>query len=249
MSLAELKYIHDSMLDIIDIKKIDSILNGDVGKIMSSSPHDIKLVSDMKIDQYLRHVLKKNFQFSILSEENRESWELNQGISWIIDPLDGSFNYLKRIPYYTVSIALAVDGQPVLGYIYDICRGDVYTGYKNGGVFKNGVILEKPKQTLPQDSLMTTGFPTYLVEENDINLFWSELKDYQKKYKKIRMLGCASCSLLMVINGESKRYHERNIAFWDVAPALLMCRELGLAVKENFIPSLFSNVIVDNTAI
>jgi fructose-1,6-bisphosphatase/inositol monophosphatase family enzyme len=162
--------------------------------------------------------------FNIISEELDENLMLENDYNWILDPLDGSFNYLRGIPMYCISLALWKGFEPVLGVIYDLTNDDIYHGIIGGGAFKNDVKIMVSKISSYSDAVLCTGFPVnFSYTENKI----IEFADNVKKYKKIRLFGSAALSLSFVASGITDAYMEENIMIWDVAAGIAIVKAAG----------------------
>lgn len=185
---------------------------------------DIKTEADQAADAILLDGLS-SAGIPILSEESGSN--LDAGISepcWIIDPLDGTFNFVRGFPACCVSVALWDKLKPVLGVIYDFATDRLYSGTVGGGASCNGKPIQvSTVQTFSQAALVT-GFPSSR-DFGDQSLH-NSIKRIQK-FKKIRMIGSAALSLAYVSRGFVDAYHEEDIWLWDVAAGLALVRAAG----------------------
>ena len=197
-------------------------------KVIAYLPRDVKVEADGQLNQFIRGGLKKETAFPILSEEDSLSSDFNfQGPLWIIDPLDGSLNYSKNIPFSCISIALWEDLKPKLGVIYDSNRNELFEGIVGEGAWLNGKPLKMETSVSKENAILCTGFPTGR-DFSDSSL--KEFVEEVKAYKKIRLFGSAALSLAYVASGRADSYHEDSIAIWDIAAGLALVKAAGGAI-------------------
>ena len=159
-----------------------------------------------------------------MSEEEDNNVIQKNEYNWILDPLDGSLNYMRGIPMYCISLALWKGFEPVLGVIYDLTKNDIYHGINGSGAFKNDVKIMVSKISRFSDAVLCTGFPVnFSYTDNNI----IEFADNVKKYKKIRLFGSAAMSLSLVASGIIDAYIEENIMVWDVAAGIAIVKAAG----------------------
>jgi len=200
---------------------------------------EIKLDVDMELDSFFRCFLEKESGFGVYSEESLGVDPLKE-TCWIVDPLDGSLNYSKGIPFYTSSIALWENGRPLLGYIFDYSHKAFYLSQKGLGAKVNG---KKISVSSPDSHLIkATGIPSFTAIESGLDLFKESLANYMK----LRWLGCASLSLCYVAEGKIDAYEERGIKLWDVAAGISMVLEAGGKVEMNFNQDGTLNLLASN---
>lgn len=183
---------------------------------------DIKLSVDRGAERLILDALRKKTDFAILSEEKgllRGKGHNGEGnkLRWIVDPLDGSLNFLRGIPSCCVSIALWEENRPILGAIYDFNREELFTGIAGTGAWLNGHSIEVSKISAENEAVLFTGFPAKADYSSQA------LKNYIDQvriFKKVRLLGSAALSLAYVAAGKGDAYFERDIMLWDVAAGL-----------------------------
>jgi len=197
--------------------------------ISTSTEHDIKLVGDKKAEDFIFNSLIKKSRFPIFGEES--GWKKPQydGLPyWIIDPIDGTVNYLQGIPICCISIALIYENRPVMGVIHDFNREETFTAINNAGAHLNGESIYVSKKLKSQDAILATGFPTQA--HNSINKINKTVNTFSQ-WKKIRMLGSAALSLAYVASGRIDAYHENSIMLWDIAAGWVLVEEAGGVVS------------------
>lgn len=177
----------------------------------------------------------------ILSEEGFGDQQLSDlaGHVWIVDPLDGTLNFVKQHDRFGIMLALYVDGQPTLGYIMDAVNADLYHGGNGWGVFKNDHRLPTPVNTSLHDSLIAIS--SSLILDNVANL-----PQVARQASGLRMYGSAAMEMIGVLTGELGAYIS-HLRPWDLAPGRVLAEELGLTVKsidDDGISVLSSNLVL-----
>ena len=127
--------------------------------INSDAGRDIKIAADVESENIILNFLKENSGFSILSEESGMIQRNDRRFTWIIDPLDGSLNYLRGIPFCCVSIGLWHEQSPILGVVNDFHHSELYTGIAGKGAWINGVKIRISSVNEKKRALLCTGFP------------------------------------------------------------------------------------------
>lgn len=145
--------------------------------------------------------------------------------NWIVDPLDGTTNFIHGIPAFSVSIALEQNKELVLGVVYEISRDECFYAWKSGGAFLNGKPISVSKTDSVQNSLIATGFPFYNFEKLEayINLF----RVMTQKCQGLRRIGSAAVDLAYTACGRFEAYYEYNINLYDIAAGIVLVREAG----------------------
>lgn len=202
------------------------LLNPEISgkKVTSNAGRDVKITADIKSENIIINILKERSNFSILSEETGEIKGRGQNFTWIIDPLDGTLNYLHNIPLCCVSIGLWQGRHPILGVVYDFYHSELYTGIADKGAWLNGRNIKNSSVNKKENAVLCTGFPI------NTNFSMKNLSGFIKKvreYKKVRILGSAALSLVYVASGRADAYIERDIMIWDVAGGLAIAKGSG----------------------
>lgn len=159
-----------------------------------------------------------------IAEEGTETL-LGDELNWIIDPLDGTTNFIHGIPTYAVSIALKHNNDLVIGVIYEINRDECFYAWKDSLAFLNGEVIHVSEATELSKSLIATGFPYYDFKRQNayINLF----NDVMQKCHGLRRIGAASVDLAYTACGRFDAYFEYNLKPWDIAAGLLIVKQAG----------------------
>jgi myo-inositol-1(or 4)-monophosphatase len=190
------------------------------------SGREFKLNVDLLLNEYICKELSKT-NIAILSEESFfiDKKYSNTDLLWIVDPLDGSYNFMRGHGPSAISIALWGDEKPIFGVIYDFESKGLSWGGKEFGSWtdaKPNLILSKSEVS---NSLVFTGFP---VRFNGLSAKEKyAYLDLLQKFNKVRMIGSATCSLLKVAQGKGEAYFEKMIMIWDVAAGIAIVEGAG----------------------
>jgi len=172
-----------------------------------------------------------------IAEESEDIYREKE-FNWIIDPLDGTTNYICNLPIYCTSVALAKGDEIIIGVIYDPTHNECFYAWKNGGAFLNGSpISVSPTQNLIR-SLVATGFPYDDFDRYEEYIRF--LGTLTKKTRGLRRLGSAAIDLAYVACGRFDTFYEYGLNAWDVAAGALIVKEAGGKVtdfkgKEDFV--------------
>jgi myo-inositol-1(or 4)-monophosphatase len=197
--------------------------------IHQKSRHDFVSEVDYKAEQEIINIIRNAFpDHAILAEESGE----HQGNDyiWVIDPLDGTTNYLHGFPQYAVSIALKVKGKIELGVVYDPSRDELFTAERGGGAMLNNRKIRVTKQTRLDGALLGTGFPFKTDEHLDAYL--AMFRPLCVATSGIRRAGAAALDLAYVACGRLDGFWEIGLQEWDIAAGLLLIQEAGGVVTD-----------------
>ena len=156
--------------------------------------------------------------------------ERKEGLNWIIDPLDGTTNFVHGVPCYCISIGLADGSDMLVGVVLEVTRNECFSAWKGGGAWLNGMAIRVSQRRRLQDSLLATGFPydDFGREEQYMDL----LRALMHKSRGIRRLGSAAADLAYVACGRFEAFYEYGLNPWDVAAGALLVREAGGTVTD-----------------
>ncbi|MFZ3219316.1 MAG: inositol monophosphatase family protein [Rhodoferax sp.] len=158
-------------------------------------------------------------------ESGREHGAQDSEFVWIIDPLDGTTNFIHGLPIYCVSIALAVKGKIEQAVVYDPTRNDLFTATKGRGAYLNDRRLRVSKRTQLRESLISTGFP-FRPGDNFSN-YLAMMGDVMQRTAGLRRPGAAALDLAYVAAGYTDGFFETGLQPWDVAAGSLLITEAG----------------------
>ena len=161
----------------------------------------------------------------IAEESGSEHGAKDSEYVWIIDPLDGTTNFIHGFPVYCVSIALAVRGKVEQAVIYDPSRNDLFTATKGRGAFMNERRIRVSKRTQLKESLISTGFP-FRPGDNFKN-YLNMMGDVMQRTAGLRRPGSAALDLAYVAAGHTEAFFETGLSIWDVAAGSLLVTEAG----------------------
>jgi len=181
--------------------------------------------ADFESEALIVHVLKARFPAcGFLTEEGGHTLGSDPERLWIVDPLDGTTNFLHGVPYFAVTIALVERNQVVAGVTFDPMRDEVFTALLGDGASLNGTRLQASRTVDLADCLMTTGTPMLDRPRPD---FIPKLDHLLSRVGGLRSMGSAALDLAYVAAGRSDAYWEDGQALWDVAAGCLLVSEAG----------------------
>ncbi|MFC5271042.1 inositol monophosphatase family protein [Adhaeribacter terreus] len=222
----------------------------DASKIEHKGFNDLVSYVDKEAEKQLVDALKKLLpEAGFITEEGTESTR-KEIYNWIIDPLDGTTNFMHALPVFSISVALMQGNEIVLGVIYEINRDETFSAWKNGGAFLNNKPIKVSKAEKLADSLVATGFPyTTFGKMQD---YLKILGAFMAKSHGVRRLGSAAVDLAYVACGRFEGFFEFNLNAWDVAAGVLIVREAGGNVttfKEAGDPVFDREIVASNSAV
>jgi myo-inositol-1(or 4)-monophosphatase len=223
-------------------KKISSL------KITDKDAQGVASNADTESEQLIIKGIKKNFPHHLIlaeelaykefhGEKARYDFLKEKEWVWIIDPLDGTTNYLSGMDYYCVCISLVHWGMPITGVVYRPTNGDCFVAEKDKGAYFYNLNLKTPKKKILskkskslKTSLLVTGFTTEKGEvfNQEFDLF----KMMVGKCRGIRRMGSAALDMCYVASGIFDSFWERGLAPWDVAASGLVCLEAGVLLSD-----------------
>ena len=168
---------------------------------------------------------------SLLSEEAADDpRRLIADRVWIIDPLDGTTNFVHGLPIYSVSIALKHKEDLVVGVVYEVGMDECFSAYSGGGARLNGQSIQVTETNTLKDSLLATGFPYYDFEHLDG--FQNTLATFYTSTRGLRRIGTAAVDLAYTACGRFDGYFEYGLSPWDVAAGIVLVREAGGIISD-----------------
>ncbi len=201
---------------------------GEVSELQVSrkGPSDFVTVADTKAEKVLLEELNKARPgYGFLGEESGLIEGTDKTHTWIVDPLDGTTNFLHGIPHFAVNVALERDGQVVAGVTFNPVTNDLYWAEKGKGAFGNDKRLRVAARKKLEDCIIATGVP--FAGKPGHGQFLKELHQISARVAGIRRFGAAALDLAWVASGRFDAYWERGIKAWDIAAGVLMVTEAG----------------------
>ena len=201
-------------------EKASKILIRDFGEleklqVLKKGPRDFVTNSDIKVEKIIIEELKKaRPKYSIISEE--KGTEKNKDIynSWIIDPIDGTVNFLHGIPHFAISIALRSNNEIICGLIFDPIKDEMFYAEKDKGAFFNNQRIRVSKKNNLDECLFAVG-----KLRNEPNFTY-------------RRSGCAALDIAYVASGRLDGYAQKNLNLWDIAAGIVLVKEAGGIIND-----------------
>ena len=203
----------------------------DDAKIENKGLHDLVSYVDKESEKMIIEELQKLLPESGFIAEEGTSQKRGERFNWVIDPLDGTTNYIHGIPVYSVSIALLDGDELVVGVVYEVGHDESFYAWKNGGAFLNGQPIQVSNRAEIQNSLLATGFPYNNFEKMESylkTLHWA-----MKNARGVRRLGSAAADLVYVACGRFDAFWENDLKAWDVAAGIVIVKEAGGKVTDS----------------
>ena len=190
------------------------------------SQHDFVTEVDRAAEGMITEVITRDEPDSVIVGEELSPTRLARGeLVWIIDPLDGTTNFLHGYPQYAVSVGCVVDGKLAAGVVHDVCRKRTYRAVRGGGAFEEDTRLGVSAVTEPRRALIGTGFPFKTL--NLLHVYLSQFAAVTGAASGIRRAGAAALDLADVAAGRLDGFWELQLAPWDIAAGALLIREAG----------------------
>jgi myo-inositol-1(or 4)-monophosphatase len=206
---------------------LGKLSRSDVGRKQSS---DFVTGVDRDSEKAIIETIREAFPDHLFIAEESASEAPEGKHRWIIDPLDGTTNYIHQYPVFSVSIALEHEGELVLGVVLDPVREELYTAEKGRGAFLNGKPVRVSGVSSFSDALIATGFPFRQKDRTD--LYLSAFKNVFLRTSGLRRAGSAAIDLAYVASGRCDGFFELGLAPWDVAAGDVIIREAGGVVTD-----------------
>ncbi|MFM8906054.1 MAG: inositol monophosphatase family protein [Actinomycetota bacterium] len=185
---------------------------------------EVKLHADQRAHEHLSRILSRT-GLPILSEEDKESHTKSLDAIWVIDPLDGSYNFTRGLGHSMVSCAYVEAGQPVIGALFDVSTEDVFVGGADHPSRMNGMPIRCSDATALSAAVLCTGFPARFSFTGGAGT--DSYFAFMSGFAKVRMLGSAAHSICLTARGAADCYAERSIMFWDVAAGIAVSQGAG----------------------
>jgi len=202
-------------------EKASKVLIRDFGEIeklqvSKKGPTDFVTNSDLRAEKIIIDELKKaRPHYSIISEESGTEINKDEKNTWIIDPIDGTINFLHGIPHFAISLALKFNDEIVSGLIFDPIKNEMFYAEKDNGAFFNNQRIRVSKKNEIADCLFATG----ITLKNKIDL-------------PNRKSGCAALDMAYVASGRYDGFFQYNLNIWDIAAGIILVKEAGGNINE-----------------
>ena len=194
-----------------------------------TSPTDPVSEADLASERLIRERLALARPADGFLGEEGGGEEGSSGLTWVVDPLDGTVNFLFSIPQWCVSVAVQDDAGPLAGAIFDPCRNELFVATRDGSSLLNG----SPIEASAREDLATAMVATGLAYDADVRAAQAEvLARVVPRVRDIRRFGSAALDLAWTAAGRYDAYFERSVKPWDIAAGTLVCERAGLTVLE-----------------
>ena len=203
-------------------------------QVSRKGPADFVSSADLRAEKILRESLSQAHpDFGFLMEESGESKGKDPRHRWIVDPLDGTTNFLHGLPHFCISIALERDGQVVAGIVYDPVKDELYWAERGIGAYVNDRRLRVSARGRVRDAIFATGIPFLGIQDGPGHeKFLGQLGGVMAECAGVRRFGSAALDLAYVAAGRYEGYWENGLNPWDVAAGVLLVREAGGQVSD-----------------
>ena len=213
------KYIKSRQTDIHKIK------------IQAKGVHNYVTEVDKNSELFIVRELSKLVPESgFIAEEGTAAGNKSADYKWIVDPLDGTTNYIHGLMPVAVSIALQYKNETVLGVVYEIGNDEMFYAFSGGGAFLNGEKIEVTKTKKLDDTLLATGFPFY--DYSRLDSYMELLRHFMKVSHGLRRLGSAATDLVYVACGRFDGFFEYSLSPWDVAAGAFIVEQAGGKISD-----------------
>jgi myo-inositol-1(or 4)-monophosphatase len=224
---------------------------GELEKLQVSikGQNDFVTIADIKAQEIIHYELSKAREnYGFLMEEGKSKIKINDTeFTWIIDPIDGTLNFMNGIPYFGISIALNHNDKLIAGVVYDPVHNDFYWAEEGVGAYLNDQRLRVANKTSLDKSIIALGIP--FLGRGDHKRHIKSQETVMSKVAGLRRFGAASLDLAYVAAGRVDGFWEYGLSPWDVAAGIILIREagglaLGIDNKEN--PLMTGNIVAGN---
>ena len=211
-------------------------LKRDLGEIENlqvsmKGPANFVSLADKRAEQMLYDdLIKARPGYGFLGEEGGNREGTDKSHMWVVDPLDGTTNFLHGIPHFAVSIGLLREGVAIAGLIYNPANDELYMAEKGGGAFLNDTRLRVAGRKQLNECVIACGLPH--IGRGDHELSRREMTALQPRVAGLRRFGAASLDLAFVAAGRLDGYWERNLQPWDIAAGIVLIKEAGGTVGD-----------------
>jgi len=200
-------------------------------QVSMKGPANFVSLADKRAEEMLYTDLNKARPgYGFLGEEGGNREGTDKSHMWVVDPLDGTTNFLHGIPHFAVSIGLLREGVAIAGLIYNPANDELYMAEKGGGAFLNDTRLRVAGRKQLNECVVACGLPH--IGRGDHELSRREMTALQPKVAGLRRFGAASLDLAFVAAGRLDGYWERNLQPWDIAAGIVLIKEAGGTVGD-----------------
>ncbi len=202
-------------------------------QVSKKGPGDFVTAADHRAEEVIYNELSKSRPgYGFVMEERGIIEGTDKTNRFIVDPLDGTLNFLHGIPHFAISIGLEREGKLHAGVVYDPISGDIYWAEAGQGAWLENRRLRVASRIKLSQSILATGTPFIGHDEERHRLFWAELAHLTQETTGIRRFGAAALDLAYIAAGRFDGFWERNLKPWDIAAGIVLVREAGGVVED-----------------
>jgi myo-inositol-1(or 4)-monophosphatase len=211
-------------------KTVARMISTEVDKLEESDVeykgiHNLVTYVDKKAEDMIVAELRKLLPEAGFIAEEDAALPRGERYNWIVDPLDGTTNFIHKIPLFSISIALNEGDETILGVVYEINLKECFTAWKGGPAMLNEKVIHVSDTPLLDKSLLATGFPYY--DYSRLDPYLALFKDMMQSSRGVRRLGSAAVDLAYVAAGRFDLFYEYGLNPWDVAAGALIVKQAG----------------------
>ena len=220
-------------------------------QVSTKAPGDFVTSADKRTEKIIIDELQKAHpDYGIITEEAGHINKSNTQNRWVIDPIDGTINFLNGIPQFAISIAFEENNEVICGVIFNPITNEMFLAEKGNGAFLNNSRIRVSNKKKMSDSLIVTGGPKYVSNIKD--KIFSEYISVSKKVSNVRKFGSAALDMAYVASGRFDGYWQRELNYWDIAAGIILIKEAGGFVNffdVDKINTVKKNIIASNSNI
>ena len=200
-------------------------------QVSLKGPGDFVTACDKKVEKILIDELQKaRPNYSVLSEEIGEI-KNDESFKWIIDPIDGTANFLHGVPHFAISIGLEKNKEIICGIIYDPIKDEMFVAEKGNGAYLNNQRIRVSSRSKLKNCIIFTGGPKHEASDREVVL--KEYNNFSSKvFIPIRKFGSAALDMAYVAAGRCDGFWQRNLNYWDIAAGIILVKESGGFVTD-----------------
>ena len=191
---------------------------------------DLLTNADIESEQYIIKKIQQNYPLHSIISEEQESVKTNSEYTWVIDPLDGTTNFVHKLPIFACSIGLKRNNQTILGVVYNPAAEKCFYAEKNKGAFLNNKHIYPTSSNTLSECLLVTGFP--YIHDDKYDLLFNIFKDFYDATRGVRRLGAASLDLCFDAMGRFDGFYEYGLKPWDVCAGEIILKESGGLITD-----------------
>ena len=221
-------------------------------QVSSKGPGDFVTSADKRTEKTILDELQKAHpDYGIITEESGIINKSNTKNRWIIDPIDGTMNFLNGIPHFAISIAYEENNEIICGVIFDPIKNEMFAAEKGQGAYLNNSRIRVSNKKKLKDALLVTGGPKYTSEIKKA-IFSEFIHVSNNVLSPIRKFGSAALDVAYVACGRFDGYWQRELNYWDIAAGIIILKEAGGFIdffETNHEVSIKKNILASNSNI